>query len=730
MRKYIYLTLFMFYVGLSQAQNEWNQPLFEFNNLPDGAIYQNTELSPEVRAKNVVDMLTFEEVLNMIGGWNKFFVPSLPRFGLRTIFMANASQGVNLRKAFTNEETSTSFPGALALAATWNVQLSEKMGVGIGKECRICGVDILLGPGLNMQRFSVSGRNYEYYGEDPLLTSLIGSGFIKGLQSQDVLATAKHFLGNDQEFCRHITSTNIDERTMREIYLPPWEHAIREADVKAIMTGNNLINGVPNAVDDKLLNGVLRKEYGFTGITMTDWQNTNYFPKLQDMFPKSGMSLLMPDSDTFLNFLKPYLIEHPDKKTEIDSLLRIKVYQNLLPLFQMGVYDRPIKDKSYVSDMEKHKDLARKIGEESVCLLKNDDNLLPLKDPETNILLIGPPELHSGKGSGFVKGYDHITYADGLDKYYKNFEWTNTPTEDQVKAADVVIYSLNKEAGEGLDVPFEVGWDHRISWAAALNPNIVVLINSSNGLPMPWLNEVKSVLWANFLGQERGNILVNLISGQVCPSGKLPFTLERNFKDSQDPEFNYIGGKPYWYGNNNFYKNYWLGKDSLGANNHFRSNIKPHQIISVDYKEGVFMGYRWYDSQGIDVLFPFGHGLSYTSFKYTDMKLSSKKIDKDGNVSVSVKLTNVGQYEGAEVVQLYVSDEKSSVDRPVRELKHFQKVHLKPGESTIVTFQLNFKDLAFWDVETHDWKVEPGNFKVQLASSSRDIRQTQVLQYK
>ncbi|MEP4534987.1 MAG: glycoside hydrolase family 3 N-terminal domain-containing protein [Cyclobacteriaceae bacterium] len=729
MNKYTCLIVLCFCVGFSYAQ-EWNQPLAAFKDFPEGAIYQNKGLDPEVRTKNAVDQLTFQEVLSMVGGWNKFFVPGLPRLGLRPVFMANASQGVNLRKAFTDEDTSTSFPGALALAATWNVDLAHKMGVGIGRECRICGVDILLGPGLNMQRFSVSGRNYEYYGEDPVLTATMGTAFIKGLQSNNVLATAKHFLGNDQEFCRHITSSNIDERTMREIYLPPWESAIRDADVKAIMTGNNLVNGVPNAIDDILLNGVLREEYGFTGITMTDWQNTNYFPELQNMFPKSGMSLLMPDSETFMSYLEPYLTGHPEKQAMIDSLLRIKVYQNLLPLFEMGIYDRPEKDKSLVPEMEKHKTLARMIAEEAFCLLKNDDDFLPIIDTAKHILLIGPPELHSGKGSGFVKGYDHTTYADGLESYFPNFVWTDSPSEDDVISADAVIYILNKEAGEGLDVPFAVGRDHRISWTAALNPNVVVVINSSNGLPMPWVNEVKSVLWANFLGQERGNALVNIINGNSNPSGKLPFTLEHRFEDSQDPDFNYVNGKPYWYGNNNFYKSYWMGYDSLGANEHFRSNINPHQTIPVDYSEGVFIGYRWYDKQKKDVLFPFGHGISYTTFDYGEMKLSSKRIKENGTVAVTVDLTNSGERSGAEVVQLYVSDKDSSVERPLRELKHFKKIFLNPGETISVTFYLRFNDLAFWDVNTHDWKVEPGDFLIELGSSSRDVREVKELAFK
>jgi len=712
------------------GQNTFQDPLYYFNDFPEGAKYQDTTLSASDRVKDVIKHLTYDEGLIMTGGWNKFFVPAVARLGLRPVFMANASQGVNLREAFTNEKTSTSFPGALALAATWNKDLAYEMGESIGKECRICGVDFLLGPGLNMQRFSVSGRNYEYYGEDPFLTSRMAVNFIKGLQSQDVLATAKHFIGNDQEFCRHITSSNIDERTLREIYLPPWEAAIREGKVKAIMTGNNLINGTPNAMDKVLLNDVIREEYGFTGVTMTDWQNTNYFPALQHLFPTSGMSLLMPDNQKFLKYLQEYLHEHPEDKDKIRKQLEKKVFHNLLPLFEMGIYDRPVKDKSLVPNMAFHKENARQIAEEAICLLKNEEHLLPLSTGK-KVIMIGDIEMHCGKGSGFVQGYDHTSFAQGLKKVYKdNFEFLPETSEFQIKQADLVIYSLNKESGEGLDVPFEVGYEHKIEWAAALNPNVVVLINSCNNLPMPWMEDVKAVLWCYTLGQERGNALAGIISGKVNPSGKLPFTIEKDFSDSQDPEFNYLGGKPYWYGNNYFYKDYWLGLEQEGANEHFRSTVMPHQIIPVDYKERIFIGYRWYDQQNIEVHFPFGHGLSYTQFEYSEITLSKKSMNNSDSLKVNLKVKNIGKREGAEVVQLYLRDIESNVERPVKELKHFIKVTLKPGEMKDVSFTIKPNDLCFWDTITHDWKTEPGIFEVLLGSSSRDIRLIQSFIFK
>ena len=467
-------------------------PLSAHKNFPEGAIYQNTNLAPQLRAQDAVKQMTFEELLSLTGGWNKFYFNGVERLGLRPVYMADASQGVRLRDEEIGKYNTTAFPGTLALAATWNNDLAKKMGAALGAECRMRGVDILLGPGINMQRLSVGGRNYEYMGEDPLLTSIMAFSYIKGLQSNKVLCTAKHFICNDQEFCRHIASSNVDERTLREIYLPPWEAAIKEANVKAIMTGNNLLNNIPLSMDKQMLVDVLRDEYGFNGLFMTDWSNTFYHPEIQYLFLESGMNVLMASNAAFSNFLKGYLIKYPDKKAAIRAILEKKVSQSLQPLFELGVYDRPLNTKTNQSELETHKTIAREIAQEAICLLKNDDNFLPLQKNKS-VVLMGPTEIQSGVGSGNVQGYDHITFADGLKSVFKSkFEELKDFDEEKIRNADVVIYRINKEAGEGGDVPFDTGLDKNLEKVTALNPNVVVVISACNGLSMPWLKKCES----------------------------------------------------------------------------------------------------------------------------------------------------------------------------------------------------------------------------------------------
>lgn len=724
-RKCVGLALILFVLGIqANAQNNDNfyQALSAYKNVPEGAIYNDVNKTPEDRAQDVVNRLTFEELISLFGGYEKFNMAGVPRLGLRPLKMADAGQGIRSVPKLRRIKT-TSYPATLALAATWNPELANLMGSSIGTECRLWGVDILLGPGINMQRLSVSGRNFEYMGEDPLLTSKMVVEYVKGVQSKNVIATAKHFIGNDQEFCRHVADSHIDERTLREIYLPPWKAVIQQAGLKGLMAGNNACNGVHGSMDEQYLQNVVRDEWGFTGISMTDWQNTNFFPKSQYMFLNSGMTLLMPDNKAFTKHLSGYLKKYPGKKDEVIEILRKKVYANLLPVFESGVYDRPASDELLMPELEKNKFNALKIAEEAITLLKNENNILPIAKNKT-ILVMGDREKHSGIGSGFVKGYDHIRFNNGLKGLYsENLTIAENFDEDQIKKADVIIYKLNKVGAEGKDIPFDDGKDDIISKIAAINPNVVVVISAANGLPMPWLDKVKGVFWCYYLGQERGDALANVIGGKVNPSGKLPFTLEKDFADSPDPDFNHIGGKPFWSGNYMNYKNYWLqnGK-KVTASSQFTNNIRPHQLIPINYEEGIFMGYRWWDKTDSPIYFPFGYGLSYTNFEYKGIKLSKQNISGDENLTVSFTLKNTGKVSGKEVVQLYISDKECSVERPLKELKYFDKVALSPGESKTISFTIKKPDLSFWDVEESAWKLESGEFEIWIGSSSRDIR--------
>ncbi len=695
------------------------KPISENENAVKNATYaDNTQCAAE-RTLDLIRRLTFEEKLALSGGWNRFLTSGVERLGIRPVSMADASQGVRLQTALVKDK-STSFPGMLPLASTWNISLAEKIGQSIGEECRALGVDILLGPGVNMQRLSVGGRNFEYMGEDPLLTSRVATSYVKGLQKQGIIAVAKHFIGNDQDFCRHISSSNMDERTLREVYLLPWESIIKEAGCKGIMTGNNFMNGIPCSMNKLLIADILRKEFGFTGLAMTDWQNTSYNPGLQYLVMPSGETLLMPDNSTFAKYIYEQIAMSAERRSEIELMLEKMICPTLLTLFETGVYDRSFNDREYFKTFETHTQLARQCAEEAIVLLKNYQSILPI--PLTKrILLIGGDELHSGTGSGFVAGYGHIAYQDGLKTVYGDkLTCINKPDDKMIQKADVVLFRLNKSAGEGKDIPFEEPVDELeyLRHVAKLNKNVVVLINACNTMPMDWLKDVKGVLWCYFLGQERGEALANVISGKVNPSGKLPFTIENKFEDSPDPQFNYLGGKPYWDGNNQ-YKSYWMGGEGRVEDN-FRQFVKPGEIINVSYKEGVYMGYRWYDKNKIPVLFPFGFGQSYTKFEYKNIEYDNR-LNTEGKVYVEVVVSNTGDRDGSEVVQLYVSEKECSVTRPEKELKSFAKVTLKSGESKTVSMVLDRRSFAFWDVKKHDWTVEPGEFDVKVGGVSNNL---------
>ena len=695
------------------------KPISESVNTIKNAVYADKTKSAAERTLDLIRRMTFEEKLALTGGWNRFLVSGVARLGIRPVSMADASQGVRLQTALVKDK-STSFPGMLPLASTWNISLAENFGRSIGEECRALGVDILLGPGVNMQRLSVGGRNFEYMGEDPLLTSHIATAYIKGLQKQGIVAVPKHFIGNDQDFCRHIASSNIDERTLHEVYLLPWESMIKKAGCKGMMTGNNLVNGIPCSMHKPLIADVLRKEFGFTGLAMTDWQNTSYHPKLQHLVMPSGETLLMPDNAAFAKYINEQIAISAERRSEIEIMLEKMIFPTLYTLFETGVYDRSFNDREYFKTFEAHTQLARQCAEEAIVLLKNFKSILPIPLSK-RILLMGEEELHSGTGSGFVTGYGHITYEDGLKVVYGDkLTCANKPDDKTIRNADVVLFRLNKPAGEGKDIPYEEPADQLeyLRQVIKLNKNVVVLVNACNTMPMNWVKDVKGILWCYFLGQQRGAALANIISGKVNPSGKLPFTIEHKFSDSPDPKFNYIGGKAYWRGNNQ-YKAYWMG-ESDKTDDQFSQFVKPGEVLNVPYREGVFVGYRWYDKNQIPVLFPFGFGLSYTGFEYSSIKYDNR-LDTEGKVYVSMMVRNRGSRAGSEVVQLYVTDKECSVPRPEKELKAFAKVYLEAGESKNVSLILDRRSFSFWDVKKHEWSIESGEFEIKAGGSSNSM---------
>lgn len=689
-------------------------------NLPANAVYTNKKAGAEARALDVIKRLSFAEKLALTGGWKLMHYPGIPKLGIPPVYFADASQGIHLKTICVTPEKSTSFPGSQALAATWNPQLAYDYAHALSEECQAWGVNVLLGPGLNMYRNAEGGRNYEYMGEDPYLSAKLAVQYVKGMQSLGTIATIKHFIGNEQEFARHIVDEKISERALNEIYLPGFKASIMEGRALAVMTGNNQVNGFPGAADKPLSGGVLRDKYGFKGVIMSDWAQSQFWVDRQNLEIPSGHSLLMDNNDLFSKYINQEITDHPEKKAEIEKGLDKMVFHNLYTFFKSGVYDRPYRNPALVSKIEGHKAVALRTAEEAITLLKNDDHILPLQVSKLNkIVVLGTDEaltMYTGKGSGNVLGYDHVDYITGLKNVFgdKIIRKANI-SDDEIKAADVVLYFINKPAGEGFDVPWDMpGMEQKVNSYAALNKNIVVIYSGGNGMPMPWLGNVKGLVFAYLLGQERGNALANVLSGKVNPSGKLPFSIEKDFNDSPAKDYNKMSdGKYYWQG----------GKgDSKKTREQFGE-------VPINYSEGIYIGYRWFEKKQIAPQFPFGFGLSYANYNYSGIRASAPTIAKGQPVYITFNLKNTGKTDGAEVAQLYVHDVKGTVDRPVKELKGFQKVWLKAGESKLVRLPVKLDDLAYWNEATHNWQVNHGEYLVQVGSSSADIKQAVKIKY-
>jgi len=697
------------------------RPIFMHDSLPAHAVYTNIKASPEARANDVIKRLSFDEKLMLTGGWNKMHFPAISRLGIPPVYFADASQGVHIKDICVRVEKSTAFPDLMALAATWNTDLAYNYAQSISEECQAWGVNVLLGPGLNLYRNAEGGRNYEYFGEDPLLTSKMAISYVKGMQSLGTIAAIKHFLGNEQEFARHIVDVKIEERALQEIYLPPFKAALEAGGALAVMTGNNSVNGYPGAANTPLSGNVLRKEYGFKGIIMSDWASSQFWLDKQNLELTSGHSLLMDNNEIFAKYVRDEISAHPGKKALIEHELEEMAFNNLYAFFKSGVYDRPYRNPGLVKNMEGHRNIALQTAEEAITLLKNAGGILPLHASKINkILVLGTDEaltMYTGKGSGMVAGYNHVDYLAGLKNVFGDkIIRKPTTSDDEIKAADVVLYFINKPAGEGFDVNYNMpdGVEQSINKVADMNKNIVVIYSGGNGLPMPWLSNVKGVIFAYLLGQERGNALANVVSGKVNPSGKLPFTIEKRFNDSPAKDYNKMSdGKYYWKG----------GKgDSKKIYEQFGK-------VQVNYKEGIYIGYRWFEKMKVEPQFPFGFGLSYTNFSYTGIQSSSAVINKDREISITFNIKNEGRVDGAEIAQLYVHEIKNTVDRPVKELKGFQKVYLKAGEGRSVKIAVKLSDLAWWNDKTHQWQVNHGDYLVQIASSSTDIKQQVKISY-
>ena len=641
------------------------------------------------RAAALVAQMTLEEKCDYIGGSKDgFYIRPIERLGIPLIRMADGPQGVR------NNTKSTLFACGVAAAASWNEDVVYEMGVALGQDSRARGVHILLGPGVNIYRSPLCGRNFEYMGEDPILAGNTAAQYIKGVQSQGVMATVKHFALNNQEFNRHHVSSDADERTMYEIYFPAFKAAV-DAGVASVMSSYNLVNNVHAAENKWLLTDVLRNEWGFQGFVMSDWTST--YSTLGCV--RSGLDLEMPQGFC-MNYetIKPLIETGVIREKDIDT----KVENILSSMIAYGFLDRPQLDTTIKEDNPYSREVAYKLSCESAVLLKNS-GALPLRKGG-KIALMGPRAdiIPCGGGSGSVDPLYSISLYEGMKQLGEDFP-VDLIAEDykskakELQAADVVVVSVGfdkQTEKEDHDRTFSLpdGQDEMIEFALANNDNVVVVIYAGGGVDMSrWQDKVSAIVMGWYPGQEGGLAIARMLAGEFSPSGRLPLTIEARVED------------------NPTYTNYYV-ENPLTK--------RGHSTLNVTYGEGVFVGYRGYEKNGVQPAYSFGHGLTYTTFEYSDIAVKPSQNGYD----VTFTLSNTGQYDAAEVAQVYVGEVNPTVLRPSKELKAYKKVFVKAGESVQVDVHLPKSAFAFYDVDSHDWKVNPGEFNIMVGASSSDIR--------
>lgn len=658
--------------------------------------------SDKDRAADLVSKMTVDEKIGLISGKvDGFHTFAIERLGIPSVTMADGPQGV--RNVNGKTIHSTFFPCGVSAAASWNRAAVREMGAGIGCAAKAHGVQIMLGPGVNIYRSALCGRNFEYYGEDPYLASETASNYIQGMQDEGVISTIKHFALNQQEYDRHGVSSNADERTINEIYFPTFRKAVEIAKVGAVMTSYNPINGTHAAENPWLVRDNLRK-WGFRGLVMTDWTST--YDAVD--FIKGGVDLEMPrafaaDPEKLKVLLENGVITEADLDEKCQYILQA--------FSAWGFLDRDLKADPSAEDTALSQKRAYEIALEGPVLLKNEGGILPIKANKKNLIAVLGPNANAitcGGGSGWVNPEDGkgVTMYEGLKALGKNWniELLGSPNPDKLKKAAYVILGVGFDKhseGEGSDRSYQL--DRRqvdlIETVAKYNQNIIVVANSGGEFDIaPWADKVKAIILDWYPGQEGGNAIAAILSGKVSPSGRLPFTFWGALKANPAQK--------------------WYGKNAP----HPRSG--RHRYDFTAYSEGIFLGYRGAEHFGVKPLYPFGYGLTYSEFKYSDIAVAASG---DG-FEVSFTLTNVGKKEASEVAQVYVSPVNPSVIRPLRELKGYEKVKLAPGKSASVKIFLDRASFAHYDVDIHDWKVDAGSYKIQVAASAEDVKLEQEIQ--
>ena len=710
-------------------------------------VYLDETKPIEERVEDALSRLTLKEKVALVHAQSKFSSAGVPRLGIPDFWMTDGPHGIRpevlwdeWEQANWTNDSCVAFPALTCLAATWNPEMSHLYGKSIGEEARYRNKTVLLGPGVNIYRTPLNGRNFEYMGEDPYLAGRMVVPYVQGVQENGVAACVKHFALNNHEVNRHTTNVIVDDRALYEIYLPAFKAAVQEGKAWAIMGAYNLYKGQHACHNQYLLNDILKGEWGFDGVVVSDWGGVHDTDQaitngLDMEFGSWTNGLTNGASNAYDNYYlaMPYLQRLQEGKVgtkELDDKVR-----RILRLAFRTTMNTKRPWGSMLSP--EHYEAARRIGEEGIVLLQNQGGLLPIDLAKAKkILVVGENAVKMmtvGGGSSSLKVQRELSPLDGIKQRVgnkaqvvyargyvgdasgeyngvvtgQNLKDDRTPEEliaEAVKEAadaDYVIFigGLNKSNNqdcedtdrEGLGLPY--GQDNVIQALAKANKNLVVVNISGNAVAMPWVKEVPAIVQNWYLGSEAGSALAAVLMGDVNPSGKLPFTFPVKLEDNSAHALGEYTGK--------------------------RSN----EVIDIKYNESIFVGYRWADKQKkVKPLFPFGHGLSYTTFEYGKPTADAKTMQADGKLTVKVTVKNTGDREGQEVVQLYIADKKSSLPRPVKELKGFQKIKLAPGESKEVSFTIEKDALSYFDDAQHAWVAEPGKFEAIIAASAADIK--------
>ena len=651
--------------------------------------------------EEIMKELTLEEKAGLCSGADFWHTKAVERLGIPRAMMCDGPHGLRKQKGegdhlgIKESIEAVCFPTASALASSYDIDLLNSLGETLGEECQAEDVAMLLGPGLNIKRSPLCGRNFEYFSEDPYLAGQLGAAFVKGIQRKGVAACVKHFAANNQETMRMSSTSQLDERTLHEIYLPAFETVVKEAKTRSVMCSYNKINGTYAAENKTLLTDILREKWGFDGFVVTDWGAAK--DRINGLL--AGLDLEMPGGPG----TQDSKIVEAVKKGSLEEEVLDQAVRNILKFISDYQSNRNVNSQS---DMKKDHILAAEFAKECAVLLKNDQQILPI-DKGAKVAFIGQFAMqprYQGAGSSHINVPHAVSALEAAQHFNIQYAQGYIPTEEgcnealveeavkAAKEAEVAVLfvglpdAYETEGVDRITMELPENQNHLIEAVAAIQANTVVVLHGGSPVEMPWADKVSSILNMHLGGDNVGTAEIALLFGDANPSGKLAETYPMKLADN--PSYLFF----------------------------------PGENGIVEYREGIYVGYRYYDKKEMAVRFPFGHGLSYTSFTYSGLELSKSKLKDTEKLTVTCRVKNTGNMAGKEVVQLYVRDMESSVGRPLRELKGFQKVALEPGEEKTVSFELDKRAFAYYEVRLQEWYVESGSFMLEIGASSRDIR--------